>query len=99
MGTCQWVHGDEDALVYGTTRPRFVDVKFVELKELVSKEPVDVVLFDGCQPGVNNPVWAVPKIRCLVWFHLSTSCFVVPSGWQMELHALSHSKLGVRGID
>jgi hypothetical protein len=94
VGTCKWIHGDEDALVHGVTKPRFVDVKETGLKELLAKDPVDVALFDGCRPGVNSPVWAVPEIRCLIWFHSSTPRFVAPKGWVIESHALSHSMLG-----
>jgi hypothetical protein len=48
VGTCRWIHGDEDSMVYGASKPRFNDVRDVELHDLLKEEPVDIVLFDGC---------------------------------------------------
>ncbi len=52
------------------------------------------LLFDGCRPGANNPVWACQKIRHMIWFHSSSNRVIVPSGWTLETRALSHADLG-----
>jgi hypothetical protein len=82
--TCQWIHGDKDSMVHGAAKPWLNNVKDVELNELLKDEPVDVILFYGCQPGANNPVWACPDIRHMVWFHSSSNHVVVPSGWTLK---------------
>jgi hypothetical protein len=69
--TCRWIHGDEDTLVHGIDKPRFVDGKEMMSKELMRSNPVKIVLFDGCRLGVNNAVWACPDPSYLVWFHFA----------------------------
>jgi hypothetical protein len=61
VGSCRWIHGNKDALVSGASKPEFNDLNKVELRELLKRDPVDVVLFDGCRPGANNPVWNFEK--------------------------------------
>jgi hypothetical protein len=43
---CRWIHGDKEFLVHGTTKPRFVEARAVELGMLLKEEPVQFVLFD-----------------------------------------------------
>jgi hypothetical protein len=56
VGDCRWIHCDEDVIVHGIFKPRFVDAIETKLCELLEAETVETVLFDGCQPGVNSPV-------------------------------------------
>ena len=37
MGTCRWIHGDEDAVVQGDSRPRYIDVQDKQLVDLCWK--------------------------------------------------------------
>jgi hypothetical protein len=68
-------------MVYGALKPEFNHLHKVELQELLKRDPVDIVLFDGCGPGANNPVWNCSKIRHMVWFHASSNDrVVVPTG-------------------
>ena len=94
MGDCRWIHGNEDAIVHGARKPRYVDSNRHDLGELLAKEPVDIVLFDGCKPGVNNSVWACPEIEYVVWFYKNSSRCTLPSGWKLESRSLSHTELG-----
>jgi hypothetical protein len=71
-----------------------VDGKEETLKELMRSDPVKIVLFDGCRPGVNNAVWACPDTSYVVWFHFASNRLVVPQGWLLESHALKHNELG-----
>jgi hypothetical protein len=71
-----------------------VDVREVELSKLLKQAPVEIVLLNGCWPGVNSSVWTSPDFRCMLWFHSSSSCLVVPQGWLLDSHALAHSELG-----
>jgi hypothetical protein len=94
VGTCHWIHGDEDAMVHGIDKPRFVEGKEMTLKDLMRDDPVKIVLFDGCWPGVNSAVWACPDISYVVWFHSASNRLVVPQGWLLESRALQHSEFG-----
>jgi hypothetical protein len=66
----------------------------VELGMLLKEEPVQFVLFDWCWPGVNNDVCTNPDIKLMIWFYTSANCLIVPQGWVLESHLLSHHKLG-----
>ena len=81
-------------MVHGIDKPKFVDGKDTALQELLRSEPVRIVLFDGCRPGVNSDVWSCPGTSYLVWFHSASSHLVVLQGWLLECHALKHSELG-----
>jgi hypothetical protein len=35
VGQCKWIHGDEDAIVHGVSKFKFVDVKEMMLQELL----------------------------------------------------------------
>jgi hypothetical protein len=94
VGQCKQIHGDEDASVHGVTKPRFVDVKETILQELLKTEPVKIVLFDSCRPGINYPVWTCPDSSYMVCFHSMSNHPVAPKCWLLEGHALSHNKLG-----
>jgi hypothetical protein len=85
VGQCRWVYGDEDAIVQGIGKPRFVDMSKMELHKLLKDKPVEIVLFDGYWPGINYPMWTSPDVRYMIWSHPSSNRFVAPKGWLLEL--------------
>jgi hypothetical protein len=48
VGACRWNRGNKDVIVHGAKKPRLVDAREVELRQLLGDEPVGIVLFDGC---------------------------------------------------
>jgi hypothetical protein len=82
-GEYKWILGDKDLIVYGATKPRSMDASDVALKLVLDRDPVETVLFDGCRPGINIPMWANPDIKYLVWFHPSSNWLVASKGWHL----------------
>jgi len=67
----------------------------VALEQLLTAEPVEIVLFDGQGPSAKHPVWRSGSVNVVVWNIGNRTCHPPrDSNWVLKSHSVQHSSLG-----
>ena len=93
---CEWTVGAK--CFAQELRAEFVSLEDINWTLLMKVKPVDVVVFIGCRPERQHPLWRCKDIRMIIWIVEVDSNrrrgMTSPTTWEVESHEVVHSELG-----